>query len=117
MALKIEHKCTRCGKTVAEEVQDVKAASAVDEEDKKREAVLTDIHEFFAGIDPELLPDLYVVRRGKPPVVQTFLCNEEDAKRACAERVDVLVDECQTFDPRKPKTKKADKAEKPAATK
>ena len=110
MALKLEHSCTRCGKTVKTEVQDVKAASAAEDQDKRREIVLKDINEFFDAIDPELLPDLYVVRRGHKPVVQTFLCDEEDAKRSCADRVGVLIEECETFDPRKPKTKKPKEA-------
>lgn len=108
MALKLEHKCTRCNKTVTKEVQDVKAATAAEDQDKRREIVLKDIHEFFEAIDPELLPDLFVVRRGHKPVVQTFLCDDEEAKRSCADRVGVLVEECETFDPRKPKTKKKD---------
>ena len=107
MALKIEHKCTRCGKTVNQEVQDVKAATAAEDQDKRREIVLKDINEFFESIDPTLLPDLYIVRRGSKPVIQTYLCDEDDAKRSCGDRVGVLIEECETFDPRKPKTKKA----------
>lgn len=107
MALKIEHTCTRCKKTVNTEVADVQQALAAEELEKRRAVVLKDIEEFFAGIQPELLPDLYVVRRGEAPVVQTTLCDEEEAKRSCLQRVNTLVAECGTFDPRKPKTKKA----------
>lgn len=111
MALKIEHKCTRCNKTVTQEVQDVKAATASEDRDAARARVLTELQEFLSSFDADLLPDLLVVRRGQETVVQSFLCNEEDAKRSCAARVEDLVEECKTFDPRKPKTKKA----KPAA--
>lgn len=114
MALKLEHTCTRCNKTIATEVSDVQAATRADEMDKKRAIALKDIEAGLAGIEPNLLPDLLIVRRGRATVVQTFLCDEADAKRSCATRVDALVEECTTFDPRKPKTKKAPAPPAPA---
>lgn len=107
MALKIEHKCTRCSKTVAQEVQDVRAATEAEDRVAARARVLSEIQEFLGTFDPDMLPDLLVVRRGQDTITQSFLCDEEDAKRSCAARVDTLIDECKTFDPRKPKTKKA----------
>jgi len=113
MALKLENKCTRCGRVTSTEVQNFAEAAKVEETEAKRAAVVNDIKQFLAGIPPEHLPDLFIVRRGQEHVVQTYLCEDEDAKRACAKRVDTLVDECKTFDPRKPKTKKP--ADAPAA--
>lgn len=111
MALKLEHKCTRCNKIVTQEVQDVKAATAAEDRIARRDVVLKDIAEFLSAIDADLWPDLLIVRRGQETIVQTFLCNEADAKRSCAARVEDLIEECKTFDPRKPKAKKT----KPAA--
>ena len=106
MALKLEHRCTRCNRATSTEVSNVAAATASEELEAKRAATLSDISKFMAGIAPELLPDLFIVRRGSEPVVQTYLCADEDAKRSCADRVAFIVEECMTFDPRKPKTKK-----------
>ncbi len=113
MALKLEHVCTRCTRTVQTEVQDVKAATASEAHDAKRAVVLKDIEEFFATISPDLLPDLFIARRNQEPVAQMFLCDE--AKRSCTKRVNDVVNDCKTFDPRKPRTKKA--AATPAAEK
>ena len=106
MALKLEHRCTRCNRATSTEVSNVAAATASEELEAKRAATLSDISKFIAGIAPELLPDLFIVRRGEAPVVQSYLCADEDAKRSCADRVAFIVEECKTFDPRKPKTKK-----------
>lgn len=107
MALKLEHRCTRCNRTTSTEVQNVAEATKSEELEQKRAATLKDINEFLATIDKTLLPDLLIVRRGHESVVQTFLCDDEDAKRSCADRVAFVADECKTFDPRKPKTKKS----------
>ena len=106
MALKLEHKCTRCNRATSTEVSNVAAATASEELEAKRANIVKDITTFLAGIPPELLPDLFIIRRGSENVVQTYLCADEDAKRSCADRVAFIVDECKTFDPRKPKTKK-----------
>lgn len=106
MAIKLSHTCTRCRRSVDTEVQDLQAAATQESQDAQRAVILKELQEYLTSIDPELLPDLLVVRRGKPVLTQTFLCNDADAKRACAERVNRLVEECETFDPRKPKTKK-----------
>lgn len=113
MALKLEHRCTRCNRATSTEVQNVAEATKSEELDQKRAGALKDLTEYLSGIDPVLLPDLFVIRRGEPHVVQTYLCADEDAKRSCADRVAFIVEECKTFDPRKPKTKKAKDA--PAA--
>jgi hypothetical protein len=114
MALKLEHKCTRCNRATSTEVSNVAAATASEELEAKRAATLSNISKYMAGIAPELLPDLFIVRRGSEPVVQTYLCADEDAKRSCADRVAFIVEECKTFDPRKPKTKKPKDAPAPA---
>lgn len=110
MALKLEHSCTRCGRKTSTEVQDVAAATKAEALDAKRAVVLKDLNEFISSIDPALLPDLFIVRRNEAPVIQMTLCNDENAKRSCADRVAFVVEECTTFDPRKPKTKKTKEA-------
>lgn len=106
MALKLERRCTRCNRATSTEVQNVAEATKSEELDATRAHIVNDITKFLAGIPPELLPDLFIIRRGEPHVVQTYLCADEDAKRSCADRVTFIIEECKTFDPRKPKTKK-----------
>lgn len=106
MALKLENSCTRCGRRTSTEVQNVAEATKSEELEQKRAGVLKGITAYLAGLDPALLPDLLIVRRGHESVVQTYLCADEDAKRSCADRVTFIIEECKTFDPRKPKTKK-----------
>ena len=107
MALKLEHRCTRCNRATSTEVQNVAEATKSEELEQRRAVALKDINAFLAGVDPTLLPDLLVIRRGSEHIVQSYLCADEDAKRSCADRVAFIVDECKTFDPRKPKTKKS----------
>lgn len=106
MALKLEHKCTRCNRATSTEVSNVAAATASEELEGKRAEALERIQQFLASIAPEHMPDLFVVRRGEAPVMQTYLCDDEDAKRSCVDRVNFIIEECKTFDPRKPKTRK-----------
>lgn len=106
MALKLEHTCTRCNRATSTEIANFAAATASEELEAKRAEALKSLQAFLASMEPEHLPDLFIIRRGAEPVVQTYLCDDEDAKRSCADRVAFIVDECKTFDPRKPKTKK-----------
>ena len=107
MALKLEKKCTRCHRATSTEVLNVAAAAESEELDTKRAVALKEIHDFIAEFDPELLPDLYVIRRGDDPIIQTYLCAEADAKRSCADRVAFITEECRSFGPRKPKASTA----------
>jgi hypothetical protein len=106
MTIKLEHTCSRCKRVVRDEMSDVAAAQASEALDAKRAKALADLQEFVATIDPELLPDLFIVRRGADVIHQTYLCDADDAKRSCVKRIQDLVTECETLAPRKPKTKK-----------
>jgi hypothetical protein len=107
MALKLEHQCTRCKRITHAEVQNVAAATESEELEQKRADALKALQVHLNAIDPNLLPDLLIVRRGQELVIQTNLCAQEGAARSCAERVNILVKECSSFDPRKPKTRKS----------
>lgn len=103
-------KCTRCHREDIIELETLAEATALEEHQKRKAAVLKKLQEFVASLPAEDLPDFFAVL-GDKTLVHDYLCDpKDDGKRSCAARVSDLLASVNELGERKPRTKK----EKPA---
>jgi hypothetical protein len=109
MALITTEKCTRCHRDEKVELKDLKEASNLNDLQERRKIAESRIREFLATIPPEELPDFIGVK-GEKIIIHGHLCSLGGPKSNCDKRVDVLLTDIDTLDPRKPRTKKTESA-------
>ena len=109
MALKIEVNCTRCKRTDSKPVAGLAEAGAFEDLQKRKAARLQEITTFLSGIPAEERPD-FMSFSPEGVVVHAALCDPEgdESKRSCKKRVNELLKQAQEFEPRKPRSKKAE---------
>jgi len=108
MALKMEVICSRCGKTDLRTVDSVAEGQAFELREKAKKARLEEILKFIKDIPVEELPDLMILGGGDGGVVHLNLCDPqgEESKRSCKKRVEELVKQASSLEPRKPRAAK-----------
>jgi len=113
VAIKMSLTCTRCHREDIIELEQLAEATALEEHQKRKVAVLAKLQAFVASLPAEDLPDFFAVL-GDKTMVHSYLCDPQDeGKRSCAQRVSDLLAGVNELGPRAPRTKK-DKAAPPA---